>query len=410
LTRSLVQLEAAARTGSTDAQVAAGVAHARGGDPVAALRWFEQAAAAGHPTALYECARWWWFGFVGDPQRERAEVALDRALELGVPAALEFALTIHLGGRRHPECQRWHAESLRLGAPAALLSEALRLGRQPGTESRVREHLKQAAERGHASAALLLAAKLRAGEGGPVDITGAVRLDAQLSAYGQPPLPMVGACPINEPDSPFGATATARSTTIDSSIDLRSLDRLLSADECRLLIASARPHLRPSGVFDERSGDALKRQPIRTSAHATFDPVLETSALKAIQLRLAAAADVPLDHCEYLAVLHYAPGQQYRPHLDALPPGGLDRDRPSAGNRLRTLITYLNTPDRGGDTVFPRVDQRVTARAGSAVRFDNLDADGRPLAASLHAGEPVESGEKWVASLWVRERDYRGAE
>jgi hypothetical protein len=41
------------------------------------------------------------------------------------------------------------------------------------------------------------------------------------------------------------------------------------------------------------------------------------------------------------------------------------------------------------------------------VVFDNLFADGRPDPDSLHAGTPVERGEKWLATLWIRQRRYR---
>ena len=44
---------------------------------------------------------------------------------------------------------------------------------------------------------------------------------------------------------------------------------------------------------------------------------------------------------------------------------------------------------------------------GRAVVFDNLLADGRPDPESLHAGLPVARGEKWLATLWLRERRYR---
>jgi hypothetical protein len=34
-------------------------------------------------------------------------------------------------------------------------------------------------------------------------------------------------------------------------------------------------------------------------------------------------------------------------------------------------------------------------------------ADGRPDPDTLHAGVPVERGEKWLATLWLRQRRYR---
>jgi prolyl 4-hydroxylase len=187
---------------------------------------------------------------------------------------------------------------------------------------------------------------------------------------------------------------------------IAQIDGLLSVDECRLLVASAQPMLRPSRVHDAAAGEAARLE-LRTSSDASFDPLLEDFALRLVQLRMAAAAGVELVQAEQLIVLRYEPGQEYRPHRDYLPPEAIERDRPASGNRQRTICAYLNTPLEGGATDFPTAGVRVEPKAARAVVFDSLDADGRPDADSLHAGLPVERGEKWLATLWLRERPYR---
>ena len=42
-----------------------------------------------------------------------------------------------------------------------------------------------------------------------------------------------------------------------------------------------------------------------------------------------------------------------------------------------------------------------------SIAFRNLTADGRPDPDSLHAGLPVARGEKWLATLWLRQRSCR---
>lgn len=122
---------------------------------------------------------------------------------------------------------------------------------------------------------------------------------------------------------------------------------------------------------------------------------------------MASAAGVPLDHAEHLVVLRYEPGQEYRPHRDYRPPSSIERDRPEAGNRMRTICAYLNTVEAGGQTEFPVAGLRVEPRPGRAVVFENLHPDGSPDPDSLHAGLPVERGEKWLATLWLRQGRYR---
>jgi len=46
-------------------------------------------------------------------------------------------------------------------------------------------------------------------------------------------------------------------------------------------------------------------------------------------------------------------------------------------------------------------------RACSTLWFRNCFADGRVDDRSLHAGEPVKQGEKWVVTKWFREKPTR---
>jgi prolyl 4-hydroxylase len=46
-------------------------------------------------------------------------------------------------------------------------------------------------------------------------------------------------------------------------------------------------------------------------------------------------------------------------------------------------------------------------RKGDALLWWNLKEDGKEDVMTLHAGEPVVSGEKWALNLWLRERPNR---
>jgi prolyl 4-hydroxylase len=75
------------------------------------------------------------------------------------------------------------------------------------------------------------------------------------------------------------------------------------------------------------------------------------------------------------------------------------------GQRVATLVMYLNTPNQGGGTTFPDVSLEVAPIKGNAVFF-SYD---RPHAVTrtLHGGAPVVEGEKWVATKWLREGVFR---
>jgi prolyl 4-hydroxylase len=105
-------------------------------------------------------------------------------------------------------------------------------------------------------------------------------------------------------------------------------------------------------------------------------------------------------------VLRYRPGAEYRPHHDYFDPGqpGTAAVLARGGQRLATLVMYLDTPAGGGATSFPDIGLEVAPVKGHAVFF-SYD---RPHASTrtLHGGAPVLAGEKWVATKWLRERRF----
>ena len=123
---------------------------------------------------------------------------------------------------------------------------------------------------------------------------------------------------------------------------------------------------------------------------------------------MAIISNPPLAHCEPLTLLRYQTGEEYRPHRDYLPPARLaTADGIRGGQRRFTAFVYLNPVESGGETDFPGLGIRIAPKQGRAVFFRNTDADGSPDPRTLHAGTPVIAGEKWLATLWIRERAIR---
>lgn len=167
----------------------------------------------------------------------------------------------------------------------------------------------------------------------------------------------------------------------------------LTEAECRYLIDTATPLLRPSVVVDPRTGQLIL-DPVRTSAAAAFPFVLESPAIHAINRRIAAASGTAVAQGEPLQVLRYRPGEEYKPHSDALPG--------TANQRILTFLIYLNDDYDGGETVFVSSRLKVRGRAGDGILFRNVDMGGKPDMAARHAGLPVARGEKFLLSRWIR--------
>jgi prolyl 4-hydroxylase len=177
--------------------------------------------------------------------------------------------------------------------------------------------------------------------------------------------------------------------------------RLLTDQECDGLMAQAAPRLARSETVDTATGDS-EVHAARTSDGMFFERG-ETPLIDRIERRIAALVNWPLERGEGLQILRYGPGAQYKPHNDYFDPEqpGTPRILERGGQRVGTLVMYLNTPERGGATVFPDAGLEVAPVRGSAVFF-SYDRP-HPVTKTLHGGAPVLAGEKWVATKWLRQ-------
>lgn len=184
---------------------------------------------------------------------------------------------------------------------------------------------------------------------------------------------------------------------------------LLSDEECDLLISQSRDKLQRSSVVNASTG-AYDVHPHRTSS-GTYFKRGENELLQRIEKRIAELVDCPIEQGEPIQVLHYKPGGEYKPHYDYFDPAhpGNKEVLAQGGQRIATLIMYLNDVTCGGSTVFPEIGLDVLPRKGHAVYFAYCDEAGALDVRTLHGGSPVGSGEKWIATKWFRQLPYVGA-
>jgi prolyl 4-hydroxylase len=179
---------------------------------------------------------------------------------------------------------------------------------------------------------------------------------------------------------------------------------LLSDEECDTLIERARPRMvRSETVQTDTGGSEVNTA--RTSRGMFFERE-ENAICARIELRIAKLLGWPIDNGEGLQVLHYRPGAEYQPHHDYFDPAkaGTASIVARGGQRVATVVMYLNTPLKGGATTFPDVGLEVAPVKGNAVFF-SYDRP-HPSTKTLHGGAPVVEGEKWVATKWLRERRF----
>ncbi len=182
-------------------------------------------------------------------------------------------------------------------------------------------------------------------------------------------------------------------------LDLYTLDDFLSAKECDRLTALIRHHLRPSTVTIEGTEKLF-----RTSQTCDLSLLRSPVALSCDD-KIAKALGIRLEYSEGIQAQRYDVGQQFKAHTDYFEPGTSEYANfgGERGNRTWTFMVYLNEGMEGGGTKFFAIDQTFVPKKGQAVIWNNLNPDGTPNAATLHAGEPVTSGYKVIITKWFRQ-------
>jgi prolyl 4-hydroxylase len=284
-----------------------------------------------------------------------------------------------------PDLSRWLVQGLDQGlAPAALVETMVRESMQPAVA--------QAIVRAFVDAR-------RSGRPVPVD---AVVVEDELGA------PVVAQRSILRPEARLetGGGRTVRVLARGERPAIALLAGVLSDEECADLISLARPRLAPSTVVDPDSGRDVVAS-YRTSRGMFFRPG-ENELIGRLDRRFAEVMNMPVENGEGIQVLCYRPGDATAAHHDFLLPSNAANEASLArsGQRVSTLLNYLNDVDEGGETAFPLAGWSVAPHRGSSLYFESCDARGELDHQTLHAGKPVVRGEKWVATKWMRQRRF----
>lgn len=255
----------------------------------------------------------------------------------------------------------------------------------------------RAARAGHLDAARIHTAFLANGTGGPANWGAAMavlRDRAKIDPGARAQLRLIEAMPLSPAGDPQSLPDAER---LSDRPDVLSYRAFLTPAECDFLIAESDPWLAPSLVIDPATGRQFQN-PIRTSDGMSFPFVDENPAVHALNRRIAAVTGTAPAQGEPLQILRYRNGQEYKPHVDALPDGD--------NQRILTAIVYLTDGYRGGETLFLRTGLQFRGRRGDLLVFRNTLPDGRADPDTQHAGLPVTAGEKRIASRWIRARPF----
>jgi prolyl 4-hydroxylase len=305
-----------------------------------------------------------------------------------------------LGARRFAEAAQQLAFAARAGNVDAIVELAqwcIAGNIIPRDLAEARRLLGQAGAAGHEDAALLHASFLASETGGEPDWAAALATLEALASRSRRARAQLKLLRLMDLDERGFPSHSLKARQLSERPSVALCDGFATPSECAHLAAVGSPYLQPSSVIDPASGRVIPH-PIRTSDGAVFGVHIEDLVVSAINRRIATITATTYKQGEPLQLLRYNPGAQYRAHMDAL--------SSEPNQRILTAILYLNTAYQGGETQFLRTGLSIRGKAGDLLIFGNVSADGRADPLTLHAGAPVTTGSKLIATRWIRKGPF----
>ena len=416
-------LLARAKTGDGEARMELARAANRAGKRAEAEHWITEAAAAGHRAALFQTGVWKLIGHRGPKDIPAGAAIVRAAAEAGEAAAKAMLATLlvssALGPRDWDGARKLLVEAAEGHDPRALLQLALMLPHERKWQETRLALADRAAGKGYPTALYVAGRLLLERGGGEAQALARLALAARSNEPNALKLLRSQRAPTGDISSPvfelaqisFPRVAEAlrwpheralpQAVARQSAPRIATLNRLFTPEECDYVISRGAPYLKRGMVAGSQTLD------IRTSSAAALGLVESDPLIQSLDELMSRALGQPAGHGENPALLHYTPGQVFGAHCDWINPEDPARAQELAlsGQRIKTLIVYLNEGYEGGETVFTRVGWRFKGKRGDALMWDNIDAAGAVDPRALHEGTAPRSSDKFVLSKWMRDRE-----
>jgi len=171
------------------------------------------------------------------------------------------------------------------------------------------------------------------------------------------------------------------------------INNFLPLEICDSIIKKSKCVLYDSVFVDTTTNEEKFNRRIRVCKTAYLDR--NEPEITEVLNRCTKHTNKTLRHCELPMILNYKPGGYFKPHQD----GNLtDKNK-----RIYTILISLNDEYEGGETEFPLLNKKYRLPKGDALLWYDCDLNKNLTKLSLHAGNEVISGEKWITTVWIRD-------
>lgn len=199
----------------------------------------------------------------------------------------------------------------------------------------------------------------------------------------------------------------AAATQVSERPHIFTVDEFVSRGECAHLMTLAGQDLRPAHTL---TADILSQENLAfTGNMAALQTVLCDAVVRQVERRVGSVFRLPASQVEPLSVLRYQDGHRYAPHVDYFDAARLQENLSKGdrgGQRVASFLVYLRAAEAGGETHYLTLGKKIAGRERMALCHFNCLPSGEPDAATLHTGEAVKRGEKWLARTTLRENPF----
>lgn len=184
-------------------------------------------------------------------------------------------------------------------------------------------------------------------------------------------------------------------------IEPKVYPNFISDQEAKYILEKSAKHFEDSIVI---SGVDTNIRKSKTCWLTKDDP-----NIKKIIQRVCDIHGYSIQNAEDLQVVKYDKNGYYNEHHDSCCD---DNDKciefnERGGNRLVTMVIYLNDGFSGGATRFVNLNKDIKPEKYSGILFHPMNKKGDKCHHnSLHAGLPIDNGNKYIANVWIREREF----
>ncbi|KAH8232590.1 hypothetical protein KR032_009967 [Drosophila birchii] len=219
------------------------------------------------------------------------------------------------------------------------------------------------------------------------------------------PTPSKLHCRYNSTTTPFLILAPLKMEEISLNPYIVVYHDVLSEKKTEEIIRLGDPKVGPTGVLHKTKGEI--RDTERTAlgtwlSGQTVEPS-KWPLLRYISQSIRDLTGLKVSDLFSLQLIKYGLGAHYAPHYDYF--NSTNSAVEVDGDRMATVLFYLNDAPHGGATVFSDLKLKVNAERGKVLFWYNMHGETHDFTNTLHAACPVFKGLKYVMTAWIDEWD-----